>query len=100
MTKKKRSFEPQPINAVLKQITEKRNLAKGLNQIKLKQAWEATVGPHLGQYTREISLRGKTLYVHLTSAPLREELSYGKEKILKYMNEILGSDEIQKIVLR
>jgi hypothetical protein len=45
-------------------------------------------------------LRGKTLYVHLTSAPLREELSYGKEKILKYLNDVLGSDEIQKIVLR
>jgi hypothetical protein len=44
-------------------------------------------------------LRGKTLYVHLTSAPLREELSYGKEKILKHLNNALGSDEIQKIVL-
>ena len=100
MTKKKRSFEPQPINAVLQQIKEQRNLAKGLNQIKIKQAWEATVGPHVGQYTQKISLRGKTLYVHLTSAPLREELSYGKEKILKHLNDALGSDEIQKIVLR
>ena len=75
-------------------------LAKGLNQIKIKQAWEATIGPHVGQYTQEVSLRGKTLYVHLTSAPLREELSYGKEKILKHLNDALGSNEIQKIVLR
>ena len=52
------------------------------------------------QYTQEVSLRGKTLYVHLTSAPLREELSYGKEKILKHLNDALGSNEIQKIVLR
>ncbi|MDG1054160.1 MAG: DUF721 domain-containing protein [Flavobacteriaceae bacterium] len=100
MSKKKRSFEPQPINAVLQQITEQRNLAKGLNQLKIKQAWEETVGVNVSQYTQEISLRGKTLYIQLTSAPLREELSYGKEKILKHLNDALGSDEIQKIVLR
>ena len=100
MSKKKRSFEPQPINAVLQQITEQRNLAKGLNQLKIKQAWEETVGVNVSQYTQEISLRGKTLYIQLTSAPLREELSYGKEKILKHLNDVLGSDEIQKIILR
>ncbi len=100
MSKKKRSFEPQPINAVLQQITEQRNLAKGLNQLKVKQAWEETVGANVSQYTQEISLRGKTLYIQLTSAPLREELSYGKEKILKHLNDALGSDEIQKIILR
>jgi len=99
MSKKKRSFEPQPIDAILQQITEQRNLAKGLNQIKIQEAWEATVGPNVAQYTQEIKLQGKTLYVALTSAPLREELSYGKEKILKHLNDALGSDEIQKIIL-
>lgn len=100
MPQKKRSFEPQPINAVLQQITAQKKLAKGLNQVKIKQAWEATVGANVSQYTQEISLRGKTLYIQLTSAPLREELSYGKEKILKHLNDALGSEEIQKIILR
>ncbi len=100
MAKKERSFEPQSLNTVLQQITEQRNLAKGLNQIKIKEAWAATVGANVSQYTQDISLRGKTLYIHLTSAPLREELSYGKEKILKHLNDALGSDEIQKIILR
>ncbi|MGB1449132.1 MAG: DUF721 domain-containing protein [Flavobacteriaceae bacterium] len=100
MSQKKRSFEPQPITTVLQQITEQKNLAKGLNLVKIKQAWEATVGAHVNQYTAEITLRGKTLYIQLTSAPLREELSYGKEKILKHLNDALGSQEIQKIILR
>jgi len=52
------------------------------------------------QFTQELSLRGKTLYIHLSSAPLREELSYGKEKILKHLNDALGFDGIQKIILR
>jgi len=32
MSQKKRSFEPKPIQDVLHQITEQRNLAKGLTQ--------------------------------------------------------------------
>ena len=100
MSQKKRSFEPKPIQDVLHQITEQRNLAKGLNELKVKQAWEATVGSNVMQFTQELSLRGKTLYIQLSSAPLREELSYGKEKILKHLNDALGFDGIQKIILR
>ena len=100
MANKKRSFEPKPLQEVLQQITAQRNLAKGLNEVKVKQAWEMTVGNNVAQYTDAVQLRGKTLYVQLTSAPLREELNYGKEKILKHLNDALGSNEIQKIVLR
>lgn len=100
MANKKRSFEPKPLQEVLQQITAQRNLAKGLNEVKVKQAWEMTVGNNVAQYTDTVQLRGKTLYVQLTSAPLREELNYGKEKILKHLNDALGFEGIQKIILR
>ena len=100
MSKKKRSFEPQPLQKVLQQVTAQRNLSKGLNEVKVKLAWEKTVGKHVMQYTTEIKLRGKTLYVLLNSAPLREELNYGKDKILKHLNDALGFNGVQKIILR
>ena len=100
MANKKRSFEPKPLQEVLQQITAERNLAKGLNEVKVKQAWMNTMGENVAQYTTSTQLRGKTLYVNLTSAPLREELNYGKEKILKHLNEALGFEGIQKIILR
>jgi hypothetical protein len=37
--------------------------------------------------------------VKLKSSVLREELSYGKEKIIKMMNEELGENLISKIML-
>ena len=57
--KKKRSFEPQPLRKVLQQVTAQRNLSKGLNEVKVKLAWEKTVGKHVMQYTTEIKLREK-----------------------------------------
>ena len=100
MNKKKRSFEPKALHEVLHQITGERNLAKGLNELKIKQAWATTVGPHVLQFTQQITLKGKTVHIQLSSAPLREELSYGKEKILKHLNDTLGFEGIQKIILR
>jgi hypothetical protein len=49
-------------------------------------------------YTQEVTLKGTTLYVKLNSSVLREELSYGKEKIRAMMNEALGKEEIKKIM--
>jgi len=97
---KKRSFEPKALQEVLQQITGERSLAKGLNELKVKQAWETTMGANVMQYTQDLSLKGKTLYIQLSSAPLREELSFGKEKILKHLNDTLGFDGIKKIILR
>jgi len=51
-------------------------------------------------YTEDIQVNEGVLYVKLTSAVLREELSYGKEKIIKLINEELRKDVIFKLVLR
>jgi hypothetical protein len=49
-----------------------------------EQVWKTTMGASVSQYTQEVNFRGSTLFVNLNSAPLREELSYGKEKILRH----------------
>jgi hypothetical protein len=45
-------------------------------------------------------LKGNTLYVELTSAVLREELSYGKEKIISMINDELGREVVKEVILR
>jgi hypothetical protein len=56
------------------------------------------MGQGVQSYTHHIELNGKTLIVNLKSSVLREELSYGKEKIIKMMNEELGEPLISKIM--
>jgi hypothetical protein len=40
------------------------------------------------------------LYVALSSSVLREELAYGKDKIIAMINEELGKEVIKKVILR
>ncbi len=100
MAKKKRSFEPQSISEVLGELINQKNIKGGITKVRVEQAWETTMGSSVARYTQEVSFRGTTLFVNLTSAPLREELSYGKDKILRHLNETLGAEIIYKLVLR
>lgn len=88
------------IGNVMKQFIEKNKLQSGIDNIIVQDAWKSLMGNGVNSYTKEVSLKGTTLYVSLTSAVLREELSYGKDKIINLINEELGRVVIRDIILR
>jgi len=96
----KRLNENSSIGDVLKEIMQVNNLQQGMDKIDVRDAWKNLMGNGVNNYTREIMLRGTTLYVELTSAVLREELSYGKAKIVSMINAELGREVIKDVVLR
>jgi len=95
-----RNDEHQSISDVLKYFVDKNKLQKGLDRVNVKEVWQAQMGPAINKYTTSIQLNNDTLYIELSSSVLREELSYGKEKIINMMNEELGKDLVKKLVLR
>ena len=100
MKSPKRKFEPQSIGKVLDEIVQSKELKDGITNAKVQELWFQVLGDHMAHYTEKIRLSGNTLFVSLSSAPLREELGYGKEKIIKMINEELGESMIKKLVLR
>jgi hypothetical protein len=84
----------------LSEIIDSKALKKGITNEKVNGLWKQLLGNNISQFTDKVELRNKTLYVSLTSAPLREELSYGKEKIIRMLNDEIGKETIKKIVLR
>lgn len=96
----KRRNNESSIGDVLREIIENNKLQPGIDQIAVKDAWKNLMGNGVNTYTRNIVLKGNTLYVELTSAVLREELSYGKDKIIRMINEELKRDVVTAVVLR
>jgi hypothetical protein len=88
------------IGDVLKEFIEKNKLQGGMDKIDVEAAWKSLMGNGVNSYTKEVVLKGTTLYVSLTSAVLREELSYGKQKIIKMINEELRKEVIKEVILR
>lgn len=96
----KRNNEHISISDALKEFVEKNKLQKGLDKVNVRDVWNAQMGPAIEKYTTSIKLDRETLYVQLSSSVLREELGYGREKIIKMLNEELGRELITKLVLR
>ncbi|MCL9808423.1 DUF721 domain-containing protein [Flavobacterium luminosum] len=96
----KRLSNESSIGDILKEIIEVNKLDKGLNQISVADAWKTLMGNGVNNYTRNVLLKRSTLYVELTSSVLREELSYGKDKIIKMINEELGREVVKEVVLK
>ncbi|OYQ36117.1 RNA-binding protein [Flavobacterium cyanobacteriorum] len=96
----KRLNDHNSIADVLREFIEANKLQPGMDKIDVREAWKHLMGNGVNNYTREIMLKGTTLYVELTSAVLREELSYGKEKIVKMINEELKREVVKEVVLR
>jgi len=69
-------------------------------QTRIKQLWPSLMGPSIMQYTTDIQIVRRILYVSLSSVPLKQELSMGKEKIRQLINEELGEAYLQEVVIR
>ncbi|MCR9102233.1 MAG: DUF721 domain-containing protein [bacterium] len=88
------------LKEALKAMLEHYKLKGKLNQSRIRHQWEEMMGPSIANYTRDIKLYKGKLFIIIDSAPLRQELSYGKEKIKRLLNEQLGEEAIQEVIIR
>jgi len=96
----KRTKDLLNISDVLKDFVETNNLEKGLDKVNVRDAWTSLMGNGINNYTEAVELKNGILYVRLSSSVLREELSYGKDKIINNLNEELGKALIKKLILQ
>lgn len=96
---KRISFEV-PISSVIHEIIDTNKLNKGLNNVWIQDAWHKLLGNGISNYTQSIYLKDTTLFVRLSSSVVREELSYGKSKIIKMLNDELKQNLVEEIVFR
>lgn len=96
----KRTNENLSISDALKEFVTENRLEKGLDKVNVADAWAKLMGNGVNNYTTAVQLERDTLYIQLSSSVLREELSYGKQKIINMLNNELGKTVIKKLILR
>ena len=58
------------------------------------------VGDYMASLTREIYIKNRTLFVHIDSSVVRNELLLAKPMLIKRLNDENGGDIIDDIVIR
>lgn len=88
-----------PMSDIITNVIKRNRLEKGLHAVRAEDAWESVMGPAISKYTTDIKLDRDRLLVRISSSTLRQELDYGKQKIIALLNEELGGDYIKKLIL-
>lgn len=88
------------LKEALKAMIEQYRIKGKLHQSRIRNQWEQMMGPTIAGYTKDIKLYKGKLYITIESAALRQELSYGKDKIKKLLNEELGEKAVEEVIIR
>ena len=86
------------VKSIMQKITTNKFFSDGLKKVFLKKIWLNVMGKNVSQYTENIYIKNNTLYLKINSSTLKQELTYGKDKIIENFNNEIGSDEIKKII--
>jgi hypothetical protein len=83
----------------LKKFLKQSKLKGSIQALQIEEIWGKLMGKTIARYTDKINIHGHTLYITTTVAPLKQELSYQKEKIIQRVNEALGEKVISEVVI-
>lgn len=84
----------------MKHFLRTSKISSSLRALQIEDVWETLMGKTIAKYTEKIQIYGSTLYITTTVAPLKQELLYQKENIVKRVNEALGEEKIKEVVIK
>ena len=84
----------------LKQFLNQSRLKGDLQALQIEEIWEKLMGKTIAKYTDSIKIIHHTLYITTSVAPLKNELLFQKENIVKRVNEALGESTIREVVIK
>lgn len=88
------------IGEALNLLLEKSHWKPKVNEVRLRDEWEAIMGKTIAKYTRNISLQGSTLFIYTDVAPLKQELLLGKEQLIAKLNEHFKERIVNELVVK
>ncbi len=93
----KRTY-PKHIAAIIDEAMDRAGLTDSLNEQRASAAWADVVGPSINRYTTRRYVDHGVLHVYLTSAPLKNELGFVRDRLIEAINRQVGTDTVTSIV--
>lgn len=88
------------ISELVRATCREEGLETPLNEYRLIKAWLQVLGKNVNNYTGELYIKNQTLYVHVTSSVLRQELMMNRKNLVRLLNEHVKAQVITDIILK
>jgi len=87
----------QSIGEVINELIKKYNITSKFNEAHIASSWDKLMGPTVTKYTISIEVDNGILFIKLSNAALKQELSYSKERIREMLNNEVGENFITEV---
>jgi predicted nucleic acid-binding Zn ribbon protein len=88
----------QTLGEAIQELIKTYRLEDKLNQARLIKSWDTVTGEMISRHTEKLFVKGNKLYIKLDSDALKNELIYARTKLVKMLNDSVGSEIITEIV--
>lgn len=92
--------EPQPLKEAFLRLLRTRRNEAGYFKARTRLVWEKFFGKHTATHTRDFLVRKRKLYVYVTNAPLRNQLTMHREGIRQRLNEEFGEEYLEEVIIK
>ena len=92
-------YDVQLLGDLIREFFELHKGPDYLDEVKAVNSWGQVVGPFIASHTIDLNLRNKVLFVRVDSDVLRNELSYSKSELINKINDLVGKEVIEEMVL-
>lgn len=94
----KRKKESITLKEAINDLMNTYKIDRKFKEAQLIASWEQIMGATISNRTKKIFVGNEVLYVTLSSAALKQELSMSKEKVIRLINEKFGQQIIKDVV--
>lgn len=81
----------------MREFINKSRYKPRLMEVRIQENWEEVVGKTIARYTDSVKLFDSKLVITTAVAPLKQELNYSKERIIRLVNEMLGEEIVKEV---
>ena len=93
-------YDVKPLGDLIKEFYEQHRGADYLDEVKVINSWPKVVGAFIASHTIDLFIKNHVLFVRVDSDALRSELGYSKSLLMKNLNDMVGKEVVNEIVLQ
>ena len=95
-----RRSEIHSLGSAIRSYLKEAKFDRKLAEVDAVSSWETIIGKPIARATTSIYIKNETLYVHLNSSIVRNELFMMRNDIVRAVNNHAGSEIVKSIVLK
>lgn len=93
----KRKENQQPLGSIVKTLISIWGMEDGLMNIHAEELFKEMMGNYIMNYVENYFVKNRELFVKIKSPELKNELQYGKSKILEHINQEIGKEYLTAV---